>query len=94
MLIMFVSLDRAFHPLSFYKGDEIYYPHSTAGKGGKEEESNSSSSHDEVGLEEGGADNDPEPGSMPWAPRSLRQIVIPGLNVVGFFPYNDLISRN
>lgn len=29
MLIAFISLDRAFHAPAFYKGDQIYYPHST-----------------------------------------------------------------
>lgn len=62
MLIMFVSLGGAFHPPSFYEGDQIYYPHSTAGKGGKEKES---SSHGRVGLEEGRADDVPESESVP-----------------------------
>lgn len=33
MLIMFISLNRAFHAPAFYKGDQIYYPHSTARNG-------------------------------------------------------------
>lgn len=56
MLIMFVSVDQAFHPPSFYKGDQISCLHSTAGKRGKGKEKKG---------EEKGAHNVSESEPMP-----------------------------
>lgn len=56
---MFVYLDVAFHPLSFYNGDQVNCPSSTAVEG-------------RARLEEGRADNVTTSESLPWAPQSWR----------------------